>query len=360
MKTLALFTPFELIAGGGTRYLLGLAEAFRDVYQVYLITPSALPLPVIVEAARNVGVCADHVIPISWQEAHGRSQDVSFNYAVAVGNEPLPEVPGLADHNFFHCQFPFPLQRDDLRMNLIYLSQCEGIVVNSEYTKHHLSARLEELSASSPSIRVIYPGADPVLPDRSFVQREPKTIVSVGRFFDVGSKRQDELIRAFRKLTDGGWRLHLAGAVYQGQTRYAMYETCLRLAEGLPVRFYPNASRAEIGRLYAQCSFYWHGAGLGADPLTEPEKFEHFGISVVEAMAAGCLPVVPSQGGPAEIVTSGRNGWTFQTTDDLVERTLHLAALPESETDEMRAQARERARAFTDDVFRAKWRELLS
>jgi len=152
----------------------------------------------------------------------------------------------------------------------------------------------------------------------------------------------------------------LAGAIYEGPTRYAVYDNCVRLAEGLSVEFYPNASRAEIGRLYSQCTCYWHGAGLGANPETEPEKFEHFGIAVVEAMAAGCLPLVPAHGGPAEIVTSGHDGWTFETPDELIERTLHLAALPQSQTDEMRARGQERARAFTTDAFQAKWRALLS
>jgi len=360
MKTLALFTPYELIAGGGTRYLLGIAEAFRDVYQVYLVTPSAMPIAPILEVARNLGVRADHVIPISWADAHARAQLVPFNYAIAFGNEPLPKVPGLANRNFFVCQFPFPMQPDDLKIRLVYLSHCESIVVYSQYAEGHLRARLSELSAPDKPIQVIHPAADWIAPEQEAIQREQKAILSVGRFFDVGGKCQDQLLQAFRKLNGEGWSLHLAGAIYQGETRYAMYEKCLRLAEGLPVRFHPNASRAEIGRLYARCSFYWHGAGLGADPVKEPEKFEHFGITVVEAMAAGCLPLVLAHGGPAEIVTSGHDGWTFETPDELVERTLHLATVPQSQLDEMRARGQERARAFTTDAFQTKWRALLS
>jgi glycosyltransferase involved in cell wall biosynthesis len=182
----------------------------------------------------------------------------------------------------------------------------------------------------------------------------------VGRFFDVGGKCQDELIRAFRELNGAGWSLHLAGAIYGGKTRYAMYDKCVRLANGLSVQFHPNASRAELGRLYAQSACYWHGAGLGADSATEPEKFEHFGITVVEAMAAGCLPLVHAYGGPAEIVTPGYDGWTFESSDELVELTSQLTTLPELALAEMRARGSTRARAFTSDVFQAKWRSLLS
>lgn len=360
MKTLALFTPYELIAGGGTRYILGLAEAFRNIYQVYLVTPAQVSLPGIVEVARNLGLRADHINPISWGEAHARSLRTPFNYAVAFGNEALPQVPGLADRSFFACQFPFPMEQEDLPIRLIYLSQCERIVVNSAYTAHHLRLRLAELSAPAKPIEIIYPAADPVSPEQESVPRERKSILSVGRFFDIGSKCQDELIRAFQQLKGGGWALHLAGAVYQGQIRYAMFDKCVRLAEGLPVRFYPNASRAEIGRLYSQCASYWHGAGIGANPETEPEKFEHFGITVVEAMAAGCLPFVLGQGGPAEIVTSGSDGWTFGTVDELVALTSRSVTLPDSQLEEMRNQGRERAKAFTTETFAASWRALLS
>ena len=360
MPTLALFTPYELIAGGGTRYILGLAEAFRDVYQVYLVTPSAVPLPGIVDVARNLGVRADHVIPISWDDAYTHAQATPFDYAVAFGNEPLPQVPGIANRNFFVCQFPFPMQLDDLAIRLIYLSHCESIVVYSEYAERHLRTRLAELSASDKPIQIIHPAADPIAPEPESVPREQKSILSVGRFFDVGGKCQDELIRAFRQLNGTGWSLHLAGAIYQGKTRYAMYDECVRLAEGLAVRFYPNASRGEIGRLYSQCSCYWHGAGLGANPETEPEKFEHFGISVVEAMAAGCLPFVLGHGGPAEIVTSGSDGWIFKTVDELTELTSRSATLPDSQLEEIRARGSARARDFTTEVFQTKWRTLLS
>src|SRR3954463_14885790 len=129
MKTLALFTPYELIAGGGTRYILGIAEAFRDVHQVYLVTPSLMPLSAIVDVSRNLGVQADHVIPIGWEDAHTRAQETPFDYAIAFGNEPLPQVPGIARRNFFVCQFPFPMQPDDLAIRLVYLSHCESIVV---------------------------------------------------------------------------------------------------------------------------------------------------------------------------------------------------------------------------------------
>ena len=43
----------------------------------------------------------------------------------------------------------------------------------------------------------------------------------------------------------------------------------------------------------------------GEDAERHPERFEHFGISVVEAMAAGAVPLVFGAAGPGEIVQDG-------------------------------------------------------
>jgi glycosyltransferase involved in cell wall biosynthesis len=129
----------------------------------------------------------------------------------------------------------------------------------------------------------------------------------------------------------------------------------------LPVTLYPNATRADLARLYAEADCYWHGAGLGADPEKEPEKFEHFGITVVEAMASGCIPFVLDHGGPASIVTSGASGWTYRTIAELAEMTaFFLASMSGDAIGRMRSAARERARAFGAYMFSAAWIDLLN
>ncbi len=39
---------------------------------------------------------------------------------------------------------------------------------------------------------------------------------------------------------------------------------------------------------------------------------EPFGLSVVEAMMVGAVPIVPSEGGPAEVISNGKNGLVFK------------------------------------------------
>jgi glycosyltransferase involved in cell wall biosynthesis len=57
------------------------------------------------------------------------------------------------------------------------------------------------------------------------------------------------------------------------------------------ITFEINASLDKLLSIMRECRVYFH-----------PMIGEHFGISVLEAMAAGLIPVVPKEGGPAEFV----------------------------------------------------------
>ncbi|MBU4190339.1 MAG: glycosyltransferase, partial [Candidatus Thermoplasmatota archaeon] len=61
-------------------------------------------------------------------------------------------------------------------------------------------------------------------------------------------------------------------------------------------------------------------AGFGVDEEKEPEKVEHFGITTVEAAAAGCVPVVIRKGGQPEIVKEGINGLLWEKEEELIEK----------------------------------------
>ena len=76
--------------------------------------------------------------------------------------------------------------------------------------------------------------------------------------------------------------------------------------------------------LYNKSSIYWHATGFGEDIARHPEKTEHFGISVVEAMSTGCVPVVFHAGGLSEILATDKFGFTWKTIDELISKTQNL------------------------------------
>jgi len=193
------------------------------------------------------------------------------------------------------------------------------------------------------------------------VAREP-AIVTVGRFFAPGlghAKRQLEMVRAFGRLQmEGrlpGWRLYVVGGCEPSQEPYlAQVRTA---AAGLPVTVLPNAPRAEVERLLDTASVFWSATGLGADPEEAPWAAEHFGMTTVEAMAGGCVPVVIDRAGQREIVRDGIDGFRWSTVEELLDATVRVAG-DDALRARLAASAVVRAADFDEDAFRARWRQI--
>ena len=76
---------------------------------------------------------------------------------------------------------------------------------------------------------------------------------------------------------------------------------------------------------------------------------EHFGISIVEAMAAGCVPVVHDSGGPREIVTD-EVGYRWKQLDEAAEAISELIA-DDGLWRKMSTAAVSRAESFGPETF---------
>lgn len=93
--------------------------------------------------------------------------------------------------------------------------------------------------------------------------------------------------------------------------------------------------------------------------LSRPDLIvETFGLTIVEAMCFGVPAIVPPVGGPAEIVTDGRDGWKVDARDGatLKRAVLTLADSPETAL-AMSEAARARAQDFTYDRFATRLRD---
>jgi len=188
----------------------------------------------------------------------------------------------------------------------------------------------------------------------------------VGRFFREGHcKRQDALVEAVRVLRADlppGWTVVLAGGIGQNLKDREYYEDVRRAAVGLPVRVWGDIPPADLSELYGHAALYWHAAGLGQDQRKDPATLEHFGITTVEAMAAGCVPLVYDCGGQAEIVRSDVNGYRWRTLAELVSLTRELASEParrERMSNAAQATARRFARQHFDERAAVLLRPLL-
>ena len=160
-------------------------------------------------------------------------------------------------------------------------------------------------------------------------ERKATKILSVGRFIEPRnghSKNQLELVKAFKKLqqlSEEKFELHLVGGLDTRNQKY--FEKVKRLSRDTGVVLYPNASAETLDNLYRSSTFYWHATGLNVSK-NKPEKMEHFGISVVEAIGNGLIPVVFDSAGPSEILVDFPE-LRFQNLKDLVSKTLNCRSL---------------------------------
>lgn len=207
---------------------------------------------------------------------------------------------------------------------------------------------------------VVFPPVD----TRFHVPPKERLILSVGRFALRGqghTKNQPEMLAAYRELEQGlpGWEYQTVGGLRDTDAHRAFFAS---LAEQAALcraaRVRAELGREELRGLYERASIFWHAAGYGEDEESRPELAEHFGISTVEAMAAGCVPVVINKGGQAEIVRHGVDGFLWDTLEELKGHTLALAS-DEGLRARMSESARARSRLFSKEACVQRYSELL-
>lgn len=91
-----------------------------------------------------------------------------------------------------------------------------------------------------------------------------------------------------------------------------------------------------------------------------PTKYEHFGIAVVEAMAAGLIPVVHKSGGPwTDIIEFGNYGFGFSSPDEAGSIIQNLTHLSEGELYTIRKRIVERTKTFSYESFLKRFNTII-
>lgn len=343
---IALYSPYLDTAGGGEKYMLCIGECLsKNGYEVDFLIGTHLQnrdISGVVNKIKNLhNLDLSNVNFVNAPIGKGSSffERIFFliKYSLFIyltdGSIFIP----TAKKNLIHFQTPFKYQNNLWKS--FKMSFWNGAIYNSYFTKNIIEQ-------SWPiNGQVIYP---PV--DTSVFKMLPKKklIVSVGRFFGyLKDKKQLILINAFKKLVDENkikeWSLNLAGGMGSGDEEYVNY--LKKEAKGYRINFYPNLPFDDLVRLYEESSIYWHAAGFNEE---DPVKMEHFGITTVEAMAGGCIPVVINKGGQVEIVED--EDFLWETIDDLKSKTLELINNPKK-MEYFANKARKRAQDFSKEKF---------
>jgi glycosyltransferase involved in cell wall biosynthesis len=356
---IGIYSPYIDTLGGGERYLLSFAEyCLQRDFQVELFWKNEKDVETV---SRRLDLHLSK-LQVNREMYELLVGDASYVKKVEKWMTQLKydlifwlsdgSIPLLhAKQNWLHFQIPFQIKGNKIATQY-KLSKINRIICNSSFTKKFID------KSFSVKSEVVYPPVD-VHEFMLSPKKKENIILSVGRFDQImNAKRQDILIEVFKKMCDdglGNWKLVLVGGLQHNKGEFLKLE---KMAFGYPVEFKVNAQWNELVDLYKKATIYWHGAGFGIDDQNQPEKVEHFGISIVEAMAAGCIPIVYDAGGVGEIIKNKSNGYLWQEKNQLAQMTLNMINTLVKEIDEVK-KAQKTALKFSKEAFFKEFDERL-
>ncbi|WP_262689847.1 glycosyltransferase [Kordiimonas aestuarii] len=354
--TAIVYTPFPLSVGGGERYVLSVACALSATHSVTFATSCPTSRTRLAFVMDDLGLKGDFTLS-SLDDIDLRAGADLF---ISMGNELAPSVKAQGKRNIFHCQFPFPLHRVAGR-NIAFLDGYDEIVVNSQFTRDCTVKQLQMYGRGHMPVRVIHPPV-PLNSDAAVAayHTDGFGVATVGRYItEEHMKRQDIVLRALQQLKGHGikHRSVIAGSLSTKTEDNAFFDS-LKAAAPRHISVEANVSRARIADLLSHATIYMHATGFGINPVIQPQYMEHFGITIVEAMSYGCVPLVFDGGGAAEIVRDSKVGYTFTTVEDAVRTLVQHHGMQEEARQEMALRAFEAAKRYGEDIFVSAWQEL--
>jgi glycosyltransferase involved in cell wall biosynthesis len=135
-------------------------------------------------------------------------------------------------------------------------------------------------------------------------------LLTIGRFSEA--KKLDEIPAICRGIIEAGVNVRWYIIGYGGSDEYIRKEI---VAEGMQERVFLLGKKDNPYPYIKACDWY-----------VQPSRYEGFGLTVAEAMAAKVPVLVSSGQGPAEVTCNEKYGWVFKNgdTDDLVQKISYI------------------------------------
>lgn len=311
---IGIYDPYLDDLGGGEKYMMTIAEVLARQHDVRIFWDDKKDLEKVIERfSLNLSSvsCVSNIFDnkISFTQRFIESKKYDVIIILSDGSIPLLWSKKL----YIHIQQPLKQLEHATLKDHLKLSRVTQFFCNSQYTKSFINKKFG-LKTS-----VVYP---PVEIKTHKVQKE-NIILHVGRFrvknVGVGDyKKQSVMVEVFKSMIDSGlkdWKFVVATSIKDSDRDE--FEKMKGLAKGYPIEFLVNMKNDDLWDIYSRSKIYWHASGFGEDLQLHPEYAEHFGISTVEAMGAGAVPIVINAGGQKEIVENDKNGYVWNTLEEL-------------------------------------------
>ncbi|KAI8812706.1 hypothetical protein BJ742DRAFT_549976 [Cladochytrium replicatum] len=277
-----------------------------------------------------------------------RNRQADYNNSSAVSRNPFLSSLKLSYYRIFAVLYGFAGSFADV------------VMVNSTWTLNHINeiwygiAPKPATSNRRSKADLVYPPCDCSSLIQFSIEQRENIILSVGQYRP--EKAHGLQLIAFKKLLDNHpeyldnrIRLIFIGGVRNEGDRLRVNELRIQ-ASNLGIEDYCEFL---VNADYAVLLHYFSRASIGLHSMWN----EHFGISVVEYMAAGVIPIAHNSGGPkSDIVTTegpSRNGYLASSEDEFASAMTNALSLSGSEKAKLRHSARESVRdRFSETNFK--------
>jgi glycosyltransferase involved in cell wall biosynthesis len=220
----------------------------------------------------------------------------------------------------------------NIYLNRKYVRNAGRIYCNSENTRKRIKEYLKQ------DAEVIYPPID----TKRFQSRKSKDFwLSVNRL--LKAKRVDLQLKAFKKLPNQ--KLVIVGSYEKGSQHFKEYISYLNKIKPKNVEILNWADDKKLKKLYSECKGFITTA-----------KDEDFGMTAVEAMAAGKPVIAPDEGGYKESVINGKTGILIDNIDEdkIADSLKRISRELEKNPGKYRNECIKQAKKFDVSVFIGK------
>jgi len=343
---IALYNLHFSTLGGGERRTALLAAHLAQAHEVAIFSTTPIDKSCVRELF-GIDLSQSNSLLLPPSNLHHEAAIKAWKPNLFINNSHGSRLPCPAARGIYMCMFPERKPEG--------LEGYQVITANSDFTKQWIAQLWGRAS------EVVYSAVEPMGPPAM----KERIILNVGRFQPLGGhtlfKRQDLLLNAFHILQwriDAPWEMHFVGTIGQ-RFEHRSYAKALRRRASPRVYIHVGLPQNELRELYRRAAIYWHATGYGSLAGNNPARQEHFGMTIVEAMSAGAIPVALRAGGPCETIVHGSTGFLWTHPSELVEHTRALIASPDLRQT-MLEQAIQRSRQFDKGQYLLRMDAIIS
>lgn len=351
---IGFFDPYLDDTGGGERYMMTMASCLSGDNSIDVFWNYQSDFEKIKERF-SLDLSRVNLVPNIFDSSFSTKQKLlksrEYDVIIFLSDGSIPFL--LSKKLFIHIQRPITevsiSSKDKFKLRRI-----SKIFVNSEFTKNYVD------KIYGVDSYLLYPPVS-IFGNKS---KKENIILHVGRFRVLNVKAQDYkkqqvMIDTFKDLIDKGlknWKFVLA--VSLTDLKDPKFVKMQNSITDYPIELLINSNNKDLWKLGSKAKIYWHASGFGEDLEKYPELAEHFGISTVEAMGVGAVPVVINAGGQKEIVKDGINGFVWDSLEEFKNKTLRLIN-DEALLEKLSKKAFEDSKFYSEENFCERVRALI-